>query len=67
MNPVDTGHKLNVLKTLEDVLDVLCRFSLRPVPTGKIVLIFMVLAFFMLGICNLQIRGFIVLKNGLRG
>ena len=38
-NPVDTGRKLNAHKTFRRrpgrLLNVLCTFSLRPVPTGK--------------------------------
>ena len=37
--PVDTGRKLNVHKTFrrrpESLLNVLCTFNLRPVPTGQ--------------------------------
>ena len=39
VNPVDTGRKLNVHKTLRrrpgSLLNVLCTFKLRPVSTGK--------------------------------
>ena len=39
VNPVDTGRKLNVHKTLRRcpgrLLNVLCTFKLRPVSTGK--------------------------------
>ena len=38
-NPVDTGRKLNVHKTFRRrpgrLLNVLCRFDLRPVSTGE--------------------------------
>ena len=35
--PVDTGRKLNDLCTFKLLLNVLCRFSLRPVSTGILV------------------------------
>ena len=43
MKPVDTGCKLNVHKAFRRrpgrLLNVLCTFNLRPVPTGKPLLI----------------------------
>ena len=35
--PVDTGCKLNVLCTFKRLLNVLCRFNLRPVSNGMLV------------------------------